>query len=134
MHTSLAVATIDVSIGLTIEGESEPAKFSQRAVRIGARPDYEVVVEQKSKTPETLMLSREGLNWVASSDSRRSSLVRINGSTLTQPVTLSNGDQLKFLDWSATVALITPTLTMLKRLRLPQRYWSTVSRFRSDIR
>ena len=105
MQTNLSIATIDASIGIKVDGESEPIQFNQRAVRIGARKDYEVVVEQKSSTPETLMLSREGLKWVASSDARRSSLVQINGVTLTRPVTLSDGDRLQFLDWSATVAL-----------------------------
>ena len=105
MQTSLSVATIDASIGLVTEGQSDPAKFNQRAVRIGARKDYEVVVEQTSATPETLMLSREGLKWVASSDARRNSLARINGKTLTRPVTLADGDQLEFLNWSATVSL-----------------------------
>ena len=109
MKTSLAVATIDVSLGLKpngqANGQTEPSLFNQRAVRIGARKDYEVVVPQQSDTPETLLLSREGLQWVASSDARRSSLVRINGNTLTRPLILNDGDQLEFLDWSATVVL-----------------------------
>ena len=105
LQTSMAIATIDASIRLNVEGQQEPLQFNQRAVRIGARSDYDIEVPQKSPTPETLMLSREGLKWVASSDARRSSLVRVNGNTLTRPVTLGDGDQLEFLTWSATVVL-----------------------------
>ena len=107
LHTSLAIATIDASIRLQIDDQEEPQRFNQRAVRIGARHDYDVVVDQKSKTPETLILSREGLKWVASSDARRRSLVRINGHTLDRPVTLGDGDKIEFLGWSANVLLET---------------------------
>lgn len=116
LKTSLAVATIDTSLGLKSDGQSEPTMFNQRAVRIGARDDYEVIVPQKSEQPETLLLSREGLKWVASSDARRSSLVRVNGQTLNRPITLADGDKLQFLDWSATVLLPQPELDVPKEV------------------
>ncbi len=105
LNTLLAKKVTDEPISFRSQGQVHA--FRQRLVRVGMLDRCDLKVGDPNVGSELLSFSREGTLWVATTDRRRGTVVKINKKSLDRPTVVNDGDLITFGTWMGVVELST---------------------------